>query len=113
MLALQELTVVPFRFVDEINQGQKKFVIIGDPILILLSLSGMDAVNERRVFDLLVRVSCHERSSQYFLLTPKLLPSLKYDAKMSVLVVHNGDEMCHKNDWDQDKFLAAMRRPRG
>ena len=33
---IQELTVVPFRCVDEINQG-------------------MDAVNERRVFNLLVR----------------------------------------------------------
>lgn len=35
MLALQELTTVPFRCVDEINQG-------------------MDATNERRVFQLLV-----------------------------------------------------------
>ena len=34
MLALQELTTVPFRCVDEINQG-------------------MDATNERRVFELL------------------------------------------------------------
>ena len=35
MLALQELTTVPFRCVDEISQG-------------------MDATNERRVFQLLV-----------------------------------------------------------
>ena len=39
MLALQQLTTVPFRCVDEINQG-------------------MDAANEKRVFDLLVRTSC-------------------------------------------------------
>ena len=39
---------------------------------------GMDAVNERRVFDLLVQTSCEERRAQYFLLTPKLLPDLTY-----------------------------------
>ena len=39
MLALQQLTSVPFRCVDEINQG-------------------MDAANEKRVFELLVRTSC-------------------------------------------------------
>ena len=39
MLALQELTTVPFRCVDEINQG-------------------MDATNERRVFQLLVCTKC-------------------------------------------------------
>ena len=39
MLALQELTTVPFRCVDEINQG-------------------MDATNERRVFQLLVCTIC-------------------------------------------------------
>ena len=38
MLALQELTTVPFRCVDEINQG-------------------MDATNERRVFQLLVCIT--------------------------------------------------------
>eukprot|EP00095_Tigriopus_kingsejongensis_P003200 maker-scaffold50_size457468-snap-gene-0.19 protein:Tk03200 transcript:maker-scaffold50_size457468-snap-gene-0.19-mRNA-1 annotation:"structural maintenance of chromosomes protein 5-like" len=86
MLALQELTVVPFRCVDEINQG-------------------MDAVNERRVFDLLVQTSCHERSAQYFLLTPKLLPDLNYDENMSVLVVHNGQEMVHHSEWDMEAFI--------
>ena len=51
MISLQELTRVPFRCVDEINQG-------------------MDAVNERRVFDLLARMTGRPNSSQYFLLTP-------------------------------------------
>lgn len=53
MLAMQELTQVPFRCVDEINQG-------------------MDPFNERRVFDLLVQTACRESSAQYFLLTPKV-----------------------------------------
>lgn len=32
----------------------------------------MDAVNERRVFDLLVKMTGRLNSSQYFLLTPKV-----------------------------------------
>uniref|UniRef100_T1IJX8 Structural maintenance of chromosomes protein 5 n=1 Tax=Strigamia maritima TaxID=126957 RepID=T1IJX8_STRMM len=53
MMALQELTRVPFRCVDEINQG-------------------MDSTNERKVFELLVQISCRESTAQYFLLTPKV-----------------------------------------
>ena len=87
MLALQELTTVPFRCVDEINQG-------------------MDARNERLVFELLVRTSCHETSSQYFLLTPKLLPGLNYSPRMNLLIVHNGPFMCHHSEWNMEAFLA-------
>ena len=86
MLALQELTTVPFRCVDEINQG-------------------MDAANEKRVFELLVRTSCHENSAQYFLLTPKLLPGLEYSARMNVLIVNNGQGMCHHSQWKIERFL--------
>jgi chromosome segregation ATPase len=82
--------VVPFRCVDEINQG-------------------MDSVNERRVFDLLVQTSCRERSAQYFLLTPKLLPDLKYDRNMTVLVVNNGEGMCGNGEWDMAKFVERAR----
>eukprot|EP00092_Neocalanus_flemingeri_P024188 GFUD01026235.1.p1 GENE.GFUD01026235.1~~GFUD01026235.1.p1 ORF type:complete len:1076 (+),score=430.02 GFUD01026235.1:59-3286(+) len=85
MLALQELTTVPFRCVDEINQG-------------------MDAKNERRVFELLVRTSCSETSAQYFLLTPKLLPGLNYSPRMNILIVNNGPHMCHHTDWNMEAF---------
>ena len=81
MLALQELTTVPFRCVDEINQG-------------------MDATNERRVFELLVRTSCYRSSSQYFLLTPKLLAGLQYSRRMNLLIVYNGQNMCTSRDWN-------------
>jgi len=87
MLALQELTTVPFRCVDEINQG-------------------MDARNERRVFELLVRTSCSESSAQYFLLTPKLLRGLNYSPRMNVLVVNNGPHMCHHSQWSMGSFHA-------
>lgn len=53
MLSLQELTPVPFRCVDEINQG-------------------MDAPNERRIFDLLIESTSKENTAQYFLITPKV-----------------------------------------
>lgn len=53
MLSLQELTPVPFRCVDEINQG-------------------MDPNNERRIFELLVDVTTQDDSPQYFFITPKV-----------------------------------------
>lgn len=75
------------RCVDEINQG-------------------MDARNERLVFELLVRTSCHVSSSQYFLLTPKLLTGLHYSSRMNLLIVYNGPQMCHYTDWDMEKFTS-------
>jgi len=87
MLALQTLTTVPFRCVDEINQG-------------------MDPINERLVFDLLVQTSCEESNAQYFLLTPKLLPDLKYNPRMNVLVVNNGPHLPHYSDWNPDSITS-------
>lgn len=71
MLSLQELTPVPFRCVDEINQG-------------------MDSTNERRIFDLLVDVTSQPDTSQYFLVTPKLLPNLAFPATAKIHIVFNG-----------------------
>lgn len=71
LLALQGVTVTPFRVVDEINQG-------------------MDPVNERKVFTQLVRASCVEGTPQCFLLTPKLLPGLEYTRDITVLQIMNG-----------------------
>ena len=51
LLALQATAHCPFRVVDEINQG-------------------MDPVNERHVFNLIVKSA--SRGAQYFLLTPKV-----------------------------------------
>ena len=87
MLALQELTTVPFRCVDEINQG-------------------MDSTNERRVFELLVETSCYRSSSQYFLLTPKLLPGLEFSPRMNLLIVFNGPNMCNSQDWNMTEILS-------
>ncbi|KAG5329555.1 SMC5 protein, partial [Acromyrmex charruanus] len=83
MIALQELSRVPFRCVDEINQG-------------------MDAMNERRVFDLLVKMTGRPGSSQYFLLTPKLLPKLSYTETVTVHCVFNGTVKADNEDFEFD-----------
>lgn len=70
-LSLQQISNVPFRCVDEINQG-------------------MDAKNERKIFDMLVEETGKEGKSQYFFVTPKLLPNLAFCDSMTVHVVHNG-----------------------
>ncbi|CAR29139.1 ZYRO0G01584p [Zygosaccharomyces rouxii] len=71
MIALQEFTTAPFRVVDEINQG-------------------MDSRNERIVHKSMVENACAENTSQYFLITPKLLTDLYYHEKMRVHCVMAG-----------------------
>ncbi|XP_068523974.1 structural maintenance of chromosomes protein 5 [Anas acuta] len=91
LLALQELNKCPFRVVDEINQG-------------------MDPVNERRVFEMVVKTACKESTSQYFLVTPKLLQNLTYNDKMTVLFVYNGPRMLETNKWNLKSFCRQRRR---
>lgn len=71
LMALQEFANSPFRVVDEINQG-------------------MDPVNERMVHNKMVDVACKASTSQYFLVTPKLLPDLHYARKMGVSCIFSG-----------------------
>ncbi|XP_019716367.1 structural maintenance of chromosomes protein 5 [Hippocampus comes] len=91
LMALQELNRCPFRVVDEINQG-------------------MDPINERRAFDILVRTACKERTSQYFFITPKLLKNLSYVDQMTILCIHNGPLMLGSSEWDDGAFLQRGRR---
>ena len=67
----QNVTVCPFRVVDEINQG-------------------MDQANERRVFTQLAAAACAAGTPQCFLLTPKLLPQLPFTPQCTVLQIFNG-----------------------
>uniref|UniRef100_A0A1D1YS75 Structural maintenance of chromosomes protein 5 n=1 Tax=Anthurium amnicola TaxID=1678845 RepID=A0A1D1YS75_9ARAE len=71
LVSLQDLTNCPFRVVDEINQG-------------------MDPINERKMFQQLVRASSQPSTPQCFLLTPKLLPDLEYSDACSILNIMNG-----------------------
>ena len=88
LMALQELTQCPFRIVDEINQG-------------------MDPNNERRVFRQIVERASVAGTSQYFLITPKLLPDLSYNEHTNVLCVYNGPGMVDHTEWNLNDFLAA------
>ncbi|TQV93111.1 hypothetical protein V2A60_003579 [Cordyceps javanica] len=91
LMALQSLAQSPFRVVDEINQG-------------------MDPRNERMVHERMVEIACREHTSQYFLITPKLLPGLRYDPKMRVLCIASGEFMPRDGGkLDFQKCLAVMR----
>lgn len=74
LLALQEISKVPFRVVDEINQG-------------------MDQRNERMMHKLMVETATKPESTQYFLVTPKLLSGLKYNEHMKIHCIMNGDHV--------------------
>lgn len=66
----------------------------------------MDPKNERKIFQMLVDITCQKGQSQYFFVTPKLLPDLPYSDLMTVTVVHNGkylsDSYVFMNDNDGD-----------
>ncbi|XP_014813978.1 PREDICTED: structural maintenance of chromosomes protein 5 [Calidris pugnax] len=91
LMALQKLNRCPFRVVDEINQG-------------------MDPMNERRVFEMVVNTACKESTSQYFFITPKLLQNLTYNDRMTVLFVYNGPFMLEGNKWNLKSFCRRRRR---
>ncbi|KAM9262009.1 structural maintenance of chromosomes protein 5 [Morus bassanus] len=91
LMSLQELNRCPFRVVDEINQG-------------------MDPMNERRVFEMVVKTACKESTSQYFFITPKLLQNLTYNDKMTVLFVYNGPFMLEAGRWNLKSFCRRRRR---
>ncbi|KAH0294642.1 structural maintenance of chromosomes 5 smc5, partial [Aureobasidium sp. EXF-3399] len=74
LMALQSLARAPFRVVDEINQG-------------------MDPRNERMVHSRMVDIACATHTSQYFLITPKLLPNLTYHPNMKVHCIASGEFM--------------------
>ncbi|KAF2622604.1 structural maintenance of chromosomes protein-like protein 5 [Macroventuria anomochaeta] len=97
LMALQDLAQAPFRVVDEINQG-------------------MDPRNERMVHERMVDIACQERTSQYFLITPKLLSGLKFHSKMKVHVINSGEHVpkstTSKDEWnlkDMAKVALAVR----
>lgn len=92
LMSLTELSRSPFSLVDEINQG-------------------MDQRAERAVHDQMVEVTCHDMASQYFLITPKLLPDLRYHEKMKVLIINNGEWLPEK--LDLNKYAAAAKRKMG
>ncbi|KAK4231062.1 SMC5-like protein [Podospora fimiseda] len=96
LMALQSLAQAPFRVVDEINQG-------------------MDPRNERMVHERMVEVACHQHTSQYFLITPKLLPGLRYDERIKVHTIVSGEHVDPKGKEKMNfsKFVKIQRRLKG
>ncbi|KAK0668584.1 putative structural maintenance of chromosomes protein [Cercophora samala] len=93
LMALQALAQAPFRVVDEINQG-------------------MDPRNERMVHERMVEVACREHTSQYFLITPKLLSNLRYDPRMKVHVIISGERVDETGTTKMNfgKFVQIQKR---
>ena len=90
-MSLQSLAQAPFRVVDEINQG-------------------MDPRNERMVHERMVEIACKEHTSQYFLITPKLLTGLRYDKRMKVLCIASGAWMPENyKKLDVSKIIGIKR----
>lgn len=80
IMSLQGLTDAPFRVVDEINQG-------------------MDPKNEKMAHKYLVHTACANKSSQYFLVTPKLLTGLYYHPDMMIHCIYtDSNYSSDKND---------------
>ncbi|KAF0277585.1 hypothetical protein FOG50_01563 [Hanseniaspora uvarum] len=74
LISLQRYSKAPFVVIDEINQG-------------------MDANNERKIHEILVRETCSPEAnegSQYILITPKLLTSLYYAQGMQCNIIFAG-----------------------
>jgi chromosome segregation ATPase len=91
LMSLQSLARAPFRVVDEINQG-------------------MDPRNERMVHERMVEIACKEHTSQYFLITPKLLTGLRYDRRMKVLCIQSGEYMPEDHNKTDIRKIIAIRR---
>ncbi|OTB01820.1 hypothetical protein M426DRAFT_25280 [Hypoxylon sp. CI-4A] len=94
LMALQSMAQAPFRVVDEINQG-------------------MDPRNERMVHERMVEIACREHTSQYFLITPKLLTGLRYDERMRVLCIASGEHMPPAEDAKNLDFGNLVKIQRG
>lgn len=80
----------------------------------------MDPENERRVFEMMVKLlstskdaddaPVHLSATQYFMLTPKLLPRLTFGKGMHVLVVHNGPRLVgHPRLLDVAKMIQRKK----
>lgn len=108
LMALQSLARAPFRVVDEINQGMdprnERYVPFLPPYPPLPPSSRQSlrrrnkstdraGRDHRMVHSRIVDIACAQNTSQYFLITPKLLPNLKYHPSMKVHCIASGEFM--------------------
>ena len=58
----------------------------------------------------MVEIACKEHTSQYFLITPKLLTGLRYDKRMKVLCIASGEFMPENyKELDVAKIIGIRR----
>ncbi|KAM9910004.1 hypothetical protein OXX69_004892, partial [Metschnikowia pulcherrima] len=92
IMSLQGLTRAPIRIVDEINQG-------------------MDPKNEKMAHKYFVKSACKKGQSQYFLVTPKLLPNLYYNEEsMAIHCIFAGSHLEPNNPKMSGKGFLDFRR---
>lgn len=77
-LSLQKISQVPFRCVDEINQG-------------------MDPENERKVFNMLVDEAAQPGRAQYFFVSPKFQPEVKANRYTTFHIIDSGKYLTDSN----------------
>jgi structural maintenance of chromosomes protein 5 len=111
MMSLTKEARAPFSLVDEINQVCAHVLI---PLMFHLTFvsKGMDEQAERNVHNSMVNVTCQPDSTQYFLITPKLLTDLEYHERMKILCVNNGEWLPEENDLGNmmNMIEAAVQR---
>lgn len=107
LMALQSLARAPFRVVDEINQGMdprnERSACAG-----FMVICAILTLMRRLVHSRMVDIACSECTSQYFLITPKLLNNLKYHPNMKVHCIASGEYMPGKDD-PLDTFEALAQ----
>jgi hypothetical protein len=72
----------------------------------------MDQRAERTVHNEMVEVTCKEDSAQYFLITPKLLPDLRYHKRMKILCVNNGEWLPEEKMGNMMKMIEEYLQAR-
>ena len=125
LLALQKRTRCPIRLVDEVNQGMDEKNERRAFFAIMRSCGGFDAdvtvesgkgknksnnSGKRKHGSMSSPVVSSTGASQFFLLTPKLLPDLPYNGNVTVHVVFNGPYMMPDAKWDMRSFRKRARR---
>jgi hypothetical protein len=69
--------------------------------------------NERRIFECITRaVASQSSKTQYFLITPKLLPDLTYTSQTTVLFIYNGPYMRPATDFMIEDHSGAKSERR-
>ncbi|VDN86361.1 unnamed protein product [Brugia pahangi] len=71
----------------------------------------MDPKNEKIVFNMIVDMLSSDNDlakTQYFILTPKLVPDLKFNQKTKIHCIYSGGKLDKRKSWNVTDFLKSM-----